>query len=174
MDLRQHPNADNVNDTTFLFVCQIKNAMFLILTGLCIFCAKKSGMAGDRPPRWCYSRSGDRELRRRCGHTVGALCKRAGDCARFATAPTVCFRPRQKMGVRPRQNRSRVPDLDHRVFAIWRARTTGGGVFAQSKISQDRLILTMGYSRSGARELQRERRSHEGPSPAGIVNAIGY
>ncbi len=92
------------------------------------------------------SRSGDRELRRRCGHTVGALCKRAGDCARFQTAPTECFRPGQKC------------------FAIWRSRTTEGAAFspapkmggigAQAKIGQDRLILTIGYSRSGDRELR--------------------
>ena len=51
MDLLQHPNADNVNDTTFLFVCQIKNAMFLILTGLCIFCAKKKAAWRGTGPR---------------------------------------------------------------------------------------------------------------------------
>ena len=44
-----------------------------------------------------------------------------------------------------------------RTFAIRRSRTTGGGVFAQSKIGQERLILTVGCSGSGDRELQRGR-----------------
>ena len=90
-----------------------------------------------------YSRLDNRELQRRCGHPVGALCKRAGDCARFQTAPTGCFRPGQKC------------------FAIWRSRTTEGAAFsptpkmgvigAQFKIGQDRLILTLMGSREPGR-----------------------
>ena len=91
-------------------------------------------------------RSGDRELRRRCGRTVGALCKRAGDCARLQTAPTGCFRPRQ--------NVSRSGDRELRGAAFSHT-SKMGGICAQAKIGQDRLILTMGYSRSGDRELQR-------------------
>ena len=42
----------------------------------------------------------------------------------------------------------------------FRTRQKWGGKIAQSKISQDRLILTLGYSRSGDRELRGAAFSH--------------
>ena len=127
MDLLQHPNADNVNGTTFLFVCQIKNAMFLILTGLCVFCAKKKAAWRGTGPRAGAIRDQAIANYRNWGGVFAHAKKRH------------VFSPMPKMGV----------------------------IEAHGKIGQARLILTMGYSRSGDRELRRGAAFSRGPVPRG-------